>query len=250
MPTTGVSDETRRYRRRHPLFLYILAAIGVFAIFIMFGTLAFLGARVAVKNLPALTQNITQNLASAIRVLAFWEKIGTNEPEAASTPPEKTAKKAEEPPAPRIAPKAPLVQLPGPKKITAYPGGIIRAGGHPDLAISIIQTGLMDKNGDFIATSSVPKGSEAAILFEVRNIGDASSGGWKFFANLPVTEGNFTSEPEASLAPGDRIRFTIGFGELSNAGANGAAITVDPEDLISDSNRANNAASTTLIRAY
>jgi len=208
MPTTGVSDETRRYRRRHPLFLYILAAIGVFAIFIMFGTLAFLGARVAVKNLPALTQNITQNLASAIRVLAFWEKIGTNEPEAASTPPEKTAKKAEEPPAPRIALKAPLVQTPGPKKITAYPGGIIRAGGHPDLAISIIQTGLMDKNGDFIATSSV------------------------------------------SLAPGDRIRFTIGFGELSNAGANGAAITVDPEDLISDSNRANNAASTTLIRAY
>lgn len=244
MPTTDAGNETRRYRRRYPLSLYILAALGVLTTLIVFGVLFFLGARIAVKNLPA----ITQNMASAIRVFTFKEKAGTSEPEATSPPTEKPIeeKKTEEPQAPKVPP----AQTPGPKKITTYPGGIIRPGGHPDLAISIIQTGLMDKNGDFIATSSVPKDFEAAILFEVRNIGDASSGGWKFFANLPVTEGNFTSEPEPSLAPGDRIRFTIGFGELLNAGSNKATIIIDPEDLISDSNRANNSASTTLLRAY
>lgn len=127
----------------------------------------------------------------------------------------------------------------------------ILPNGTPDFSVQIIDVGIIDDlTGAFVATSSVGSGRQAAVVFDVSNIGTAVSEPWQFGAKLPTVGGDFTSEVQQSLAPGDRIRFTIGFQNLNQLGENTATFTVDPSEKLKDASRANNTATATVVRGY
>lgn len=127
----------------------------------------------------------------------------------------------------------------------------ILPNGVSDLAVRIINTGIIDDvSGEFAVATSVPRNQQAAIVFDIINIGTAVSDPWNFYANLPSPDGYFNSETQPALRPGDRVRFTIGFKDLNQPGENKAILTVDPKNAIRDANRNNDYATATLIRSY
>lgn len=162
------------------------------------------------------------------------------------------------PPPPTPAPGAGTgVKLtPGTPKRTIYPErrststAPVLANGISDLAIEIIDTGIIDDaTGNFNHATSVSKIEQAGVVFDVFNIGTAVSLPWKFSAALPIYDGFFLSDTQSPLAPGERIRFTIGFKLLKTQGANVAVFTVDPTNSIKDKNRANDSAQATVVRS-
>ena len=121
----------------------------------------------------------------------------------------------------------------------------------PDLAVAIVATGIINEvNGEFRNATTVSRGEQAGILFDVMNIGTATSARWYFGADLPTFGGAYISPEQSALKPGERARFTIGFRELYRAGENTAVITVDPRNAIPDRDRSNDHGRATLIRGY
>ena len=118
------------------------------------------------------------------------------------------------------------------------------------MSVSVNATGRIDDStGEFQPAATVTRVQQAGVVFEVTNIGTAVSDPWRFSANLPTFAGVFTSDPQLALAPGERIRFTIGFRYLTQSGPNAVVFTLDPGNAIKDSNRANDVATTTVIRS-
>lgn len=160
----------------------------------------------------------------------------------AATPP---APSASPPPTPPRVSKNPPPPPPTAKSVR------IDANGVPDLTVRVITTGIMNAaTGELRPAPSVGQGERAGVMFDVINIGTAVSGRWRFSANVPTLGGSFASESQAPLAPGDRVRFTIGFGDLIRSGENAAVFTVDPGNELKDANRANDTATAILLRSY
>lgn len=123
-------------------------------------------------------------------------------------------------------------------------------GGIPDLAVAIVDTGVMVGGGEsaeFRHTDAVRASDQPAIVFDVSNAGSAVSEPWSFSATLPTFAGRFTSETQPRLAPGERIRFTLTFRPIDRSAAAVAVITVDPQNALRDKNRLNDVATTTFI---
>lgn len=145
---------------------------------------------------------------------------------------------------------------PGPARTTTYTatsttGPTILPGGVPDLAVQIIESGIITEAGIFQSATSTGRGEQTGVVFEVKNMGTAVAGPWRFSAELPTTPGNFTSEIQEPLTPEEKIRYTIGFRLLRNEGPNFVRIIVDPSGtVIGDRERGNNSAATTVIRNY
>lgn len=147
------------------------------------------------------------------------------------------------------------VITPGLSETKIYPvGGVsnfpILPNGIPDLFLQIIDTGIIDDTSNFIHATSTKESQQTGIVFDVWNFGTAVSGTWRFLAELPTFAGNFISEPQKSLAPGEKIRFTIGFRLLTNPGPNNVTVVVDPQNELNELNRVNNVVSATIIRNY
>jgi len=121
--------------------------------------------------------------------------------------------------------------------------------GLPDLAVNILEFGTIDRNtGGFIATSTIVRGDEAAVRFEVVNVGTNVSGLWNFRAILPtfsVPEYK-PNELQFSLNPGERIEYTISFDRLVHATEGLFTIDIDPDNQINETNRINNRARVTI----
>lgn len=152
-----------------------------------------------------------------------------------------------------IVPPSVTAPPPAPKpKDTDYSGITkVEPTGQPDLEIKIINSGSLNTvTQEFTPGASVMRDRSAAVVFDVQNIGKNYSGEWKFSAKLPIPQSDYISSVQQSLAPGDRIRFTIGFGELVNSGINTATFTVDSELAVNDLDRANNSATATVTRGY
>ncbi len=108
---------------------------------------------------------------------------------------------------------------PAPTKTTATPEPVVVRvplhTGPADLAVTIESTGIIyTTDNTFVAVSPVPSDQRAAVKFVVENKGGTATGPWGFKARLPVV-GNasyeFNSPLQASLEPGDRKEFTLGF---------------------------------------
>lgn len=115
-----------------------------------------------------------------------------------------------------------------------------------DLSVRMLQAGPV-VNGQIIQSGSFDANSTVGIQFEVRNNGNVSTGAWSFQAVLPVTSVNdrvFNSGLQNSLTPGSGIIYTLTFAGL-RGGTNQAVITVDPQNLVSESSKANNQTSAT-----
>lgn len=129
----------------------------------------------------------------------------------------------------------------------------INPNGTPDLKLEIVGIGILATSSNtFVSQTSVGRGEKAAIVFDVKNIGDNVSGEWTFKAQLPVPNGgDFLSETQPSILPGNGVQFTLGFENLNNPGANTVTILVDPEaKIVRDPNRLNNSVSLTVTRNY
>ncbi len=117
-----------------------------------------------------------------------------------------------------------------------------------DLTARILGLGVVDKTtNQFTATSTFKAADRIAVRFEVQNIGTKTSPQWSFAAVLPTFPPFiFQSPTEQSLAPGDRIEFTLGFDNINQADGNVVTINVDNTNSIGDIHRADKIASTTI----
>jgi hypothetical protein len=122
---------------------------------------------------------------------------------------------------------------------------------NPDLTVQIIETGTVGYNNQFIKTNNIRSSDKARIHFVVKNNGGQQTGGWTLTASLPnAASGNFTSQIQNSLAPGQTADFYIDFDGFQNQGSSITTITVDPDNRVYESNETNNTASTYLNITY
>jgi len=143
---------------------------------------------------------------------------------------------------------------PGAEKRSIYSinGNITPGTGATDLAISIVDTGIInDTTNVFTHTTSVASSNQrTGIIFDVINFGGVASQQWSFTASLPVAGGEFKSDIQDPIPASTKVRYTMGFRDLASQGANTIIIRLDPNNQISDKDRTNNIASTTIYRAY
>ncbi len=120
--------------------------------------------------------------------------------------------------------------------------------GKPDLAPRIIEIGTIDKvTNEFTSTTTLRASGRVAVRFEVENLGTADSGVWYFSAVLPTFPLHiFQSESQQSLAPGDRIEYTIGFDNVQPDKDGRFVVNVDPNSSLPESSEDNNLAETTI----
>ena len=121
--------------------------------------------------------------------------------------------------------------------------------GKPDLAIRVLQVGLLNQYTNQITTyqNQFSNQDMIGIKFEVRNDGDANTGQWNFTAILPsYSTPTFNSNTQVSLKPGESIVFTLGFGNLANQTSNQITINVDPQNYVGESNETNNFLTSTI----
>lgn len=115
--------------------------------------------------------------------------------------------------------------------------------GQVDLAVRIIETGIIDQTDTFLPRDVIHQGEKAAVRFLVTNLGTKASDNWYFNAVLPSYPLHiFHSEAQRALMPGDRIEFTLGFDQLNNSLTKGViTVNVDPAQMIAnEASRENN----------
>lgn len=140
----------------------------------------------------------------------------------------------------------------GPVSTSSYQvaSGVPTQTGRPDFAVRIIETGVVDKvTGTFTATSSFRSSDRIAVKFEVRNDGGRDSGSWYFNAVLPTFPSHiFTSPSQASLVPGARIEFTLGFDNIAMSVnmSHDFVVNADPGSSIGEASETNNIAKVTI----
>lgn len=117
-------------------------------------------------------------------------------------------------------------------------------------------TGPADLSVRIISVSADQSGNATAV-FDIANTGSGASGTYHFEAQLPVTQYpygttqqayKYTSPAQASLAPGDHIVSTLHFSGAQLGGV--FSVTVDPAEVVNDSNRTNNYVYQTLSGPY
>ena len=123
--------------------------------------------------------------------------------------------------------------------------------GKADLAIRLLQIGLLNNGTNIISNQSQFSYSDmVGIKFEVRNDGDVATGPWSFTASLPsLSTPIYNSNAQISLKPGESIIFTLGFTNLTNLYTGTITINVDPSNSVVESNKYNNALTTTIINS-
>ena len=137
-------------------------------------------------------------------------------------------------------------------RTSSSPSGVASPpAGPPDLAVQIVDTGILSIDNIFTHATSVEPGKRGAVVFDVKNIGGSFSPQWIFSAKIPIPDSDYTSVTQSALAPGESIRFTMAFSNLNQNATNTVSFTVDPNIQVSnDPDRKNNNASTTLFRNY
>ncbi|MDD4988883.1 MAG: CARDB domain-containing protein [Candidatus Pacebacteria bacterium] len=207
--------------------------IGVIVIFIIVGSYA------VIKIAPS----IFSSLASvSVSVSSIFKPKGVPPTTSTSPTPKTTPIVIVTTPAPTPTP-SPVTSYtsPTPAPIVTY--NQYNQNGKADLVLHVLSTGVIDRNANvFTARSSMDASERAAVRFEVVNSGDKASGGWNFTMLMPVSLGKdvYASPTERSLAPGERMEFTVGFDNILT-GRQPVTISVDEGGLVSESNKNNNA---------
>ena len=113
--------------------------------------------------------------------------------------------------------------------------------GKPDLVAKLIAIGVITGTAnDFTATTTVRRSDKIAVKFSVENLGNKNSGEWRFNGILPTYPAyTLNSDAQTSLAPGDKIEFTMAFDRALD-GAREVKIVLDPATLVIESDENNN----------
>lgn len=118
--------------------------------------------------------------------------------------------------------------------------------GLPDLVVSITNVGYLTSTstGSFVASSTVPNGSVAAVQFTIKNVGAGATGAWRFSASIPTqTSYIFQSPPQQSLNPGESIDYTLGFDQANKGAGQTISITANFDHVVAESDSTNDSAS-------
>ena len=157
-----------------------------------------------------------------------------------------------------VTASVPVVKVPVVKEKTAgsktemfqliNPPAPIKDIGKPDLAVKILETGVIDKvTNVFTATTSLRSVDRIAVRFSVENLGTKETGNWYFNAVLPTYPSYiYSSSSQISLKPSDRIEFTLGFDRVEKKDGNIVVINIDPANSIFEASEDNNIARVTL----
>ncbi|MDO8510279.1 MAG: CARDB domain-containing protein [bacterium] len=121
--------------------------------------------------------------------------------------------------------------------------------GKADLAVRITARGVIELSGAFRETSVVTLNDKIAVKFEVMNNGDKETGAWRFKATLPTSpnDSTYDSRTFITLAPSQKIDFTLTFDRVKNQGNNTVSIVVDPDNAVAEIDEGNNSLSTTIV---
>ncbi len=121
--------------------------------------------------------------------------------------------------------------------------------GLPDLVTSITAVGYLTSTStdSFVAATTVPKGSIAAVQFTIKNVGTNATGAWRFSASIPTSSAYiFQSIPQENLNPNESIDYTLGF-DQAIAGTNKMiSVSANPDKTVLESNMNNDSASATI----
>lgn len=133
-------------------------------------------------------------------------------------------------------------------QVSGVTSSVSNPNGKPDLAVKIIATGIVDPNTkEFVATTTPKASDRIAVQFEIANLGTKESGSWYFNAVLPTIPFYiFSSDGQASLMPGDKIVYTLGFDKIEKKDGNMVVINADPANSINEASENNNIAKTTI----
>ncbi|TSC64737.1 MAG: hypothetical protein G01um101491_206 [Parcubacteria group bacterium Gr01-1014_91] len=121
--------------------------------------------------------------------------------------------------------------------------------GLPDFIVTINAVGYLATTSaeSFVASSTVPSGSRPAVRFTIKNIGTNVTGQWRFSASIPTQSSYiYQSQPQQSLASGDRIEYTLGFDQATAGSNKTISITANFDRTVGESNMNNNNASAQL----
>lgn len=112
-----------------------------------------------------------------------------------------------------------------------------------DLTVRIIATGVVDMYGNFVQRAPFSPDEIAAVKFDIGNSGGRATGSWYFTASLPTNPAyTYQSPVQASLAPGAHIENILRFRPVAMGGGN-VFVSVDPQNVVSESSEGNNTAS-------
>jgi hypothetical protein len=115
--------------------------------------------------------------------------------------------------------------------------------GLPDLITTIDAVGYLTSTStdSFVASSTVPSGSRVAVRFTIKNVGTNTAGVWRFSASIPTqTAYIYQSQLQQTLAPGDRIEYTLGFDQATPGADKTISITANFDRTVAESNPDNN----------
>jgi hypothetical protein len=107
---------------------------------------------------------------------------------------------------------------------------VSRYTGPSDLALSIIETGMMIGN-TFYPVATIPRDKKASVRFTVTNIGGVESGAWGFIATLPTDKDSshrYISPLQKSLPSGMQGTFTLSFDEITQRNEGSITIEIVP----------------------
>jgi len=110
-----------------------------------------------------------------------------------------------------------------------------------DFTANIDSIGIINSEGQFIASSTPNTKNKIAVKFTIKNIGNKKSDNWYFNAVLPTSPYHiFSSKSQQALAPGEKIEFTMGFDRPKIGENQLIIINVDPSGGIKEPNKTNN----------
>ncbi|MCF7865798.1 MAG: hypothetical protein K9M11_04855 [Candidatus Pacebacteria bacterium] len=130
-----------------------------------------------------------------------------------------------------------------------YSSRVCTAGAQPDLAISIVSRGIINKTtGQYIETNNFTTSDTVSIKFKVENRGLCSTGTWNFKAEMPSNNSADqlrTVSNVASIPAGAAVTGQANF-DSPRAGSSNVVFTVT-DNTGRDANTSNNIATSALI---
>lgn len=133
--------------------------------------------------------------------------------------------------------------------VIQVPGTPAPLSGRPDLVIENLISGYLTSSNtnSFVKSNDIPDGKRGAVKFSIVNRGTNVSGRFQFEAELPTTRTfTYQSGNQASLNPGERIDYVLGFDKTKEGNNRTITVTVDPDRDVTESNEGNNTRSVTV----
>ena len=156
----------------------------------------------------------------------------------------------------KIPTKKPVTTQPvtaGPTTSGTYPidgsTGTPILSGLPDLVTSINAVGYLATTSaeSFVASSTVPYGSRAAVTFTIKNVGTNATGAWRFSASIPTQSAYiYQSQLQQSLNPGDSIDYTLSFDQPNRGAGQMISVSANFDRVVIESNSNNNSAAASI----